>query len=255
MWNAFRTDEHDSIHAEVTIVPGGMGDMINAYVARPTGPGPYPGLVLIHHLPGWDEWYREYARRWAAHGFIAVSPNLYYRAGHGTPDDVSARVRAEGGVADDQVVADAQAAMNWLKALPESNDRVGITGTCSGGRHSVLVASRVPEFDAVADCWGGRVVATPEQLTPRQPVAPVDLIGNLRAPLLGIYGNDDQSPSPADVDRFEQALQANGKTYTFHRYDGAGHGFMYWDRPAYRPQQAMDAWGKLVAFFGQNLQG
>src|ERR671939_573710 len=81
---------------------------------------------------------------------------------------------ANGGVPDDQVVGDAAAAMQWLKSQPNSNGRVGIIGTCSGGRHALLVASRTPGFNAVVDLWGGGVVTPKEQLTPKQPVAPVE---------------------------------------------------------------------------------
>ena len=252
-WNDFRTDVEQGIVAGITTIPGGNGDSIHAYVARPDGTGPYPGVVLVHHLPGWDELYQEFARRFANHGFIAVCPDLYCRDGHGTPDDVAARVRAEGGVADARVIADCEAAMRHLKAMPTSNGNVGITGTCSGGRHAVLVASSVEGFGAVGDLWGGGVVASPDQLNEKRPVAPIDLTPRLTAPLLGLFGNEDQSPSPEQVNLHEEALKANGKTYTFHRYDGAGHGFFYYDRPAYRPQQAMDGWGKLAAFFKQHL--
>jgi carboxymethylenebutenolidase len=180
-------------------------------------------------------------------------PNLYERAGHGTPDDVAAIIRGAGGVPDDQVVADNDAALRWLKALPTSNGKVGIVGTCSGGRHAVLTASRVSGFDAVADLWGGGVVARPDQLNALRPVAPIDLTPNLTAPLLGLFGNDDQSPSPAQVDEHERALQHHGKTYFFHRYDDAGHGFFYYHRPSYRVQQTMDGWEKLFEFFGRYL--
>lgn len=210
--------------------------------------------MVAHHAPGWDEFHQEFARRFANHGFTAICPNLYNREGHGTPDDVTAKVRAAGGVADDQVVADCEAAMRWSKSLPTSNGKVGIIGMCSGGRHSVLVASRAPGFDAVADLWGGRVVASGAQLTPKTPVAPIDYTPNLNAPLLGLFGNEDQSPSPADVDQHEAALQQHGKTYVFNRYDGAGHGFFYYDRPSYRVQQAMDGWSKVFAFFDQYLK-
>jgi carboxymethylenebutenolidase len=253
MWNSFRTDGQYGIVAGITTYAGGGGDMIHTYVARPEGDGPSPGIVLIHHMPGWDEFYQETARRLAAHGYTVNCPDLYCRFGHGTPDDVAAAVRAQGGVPDDSVVADCEAALHWLKALPTSNGKVGIMGTCSGGRHAVLVAGRVAGFDAVADLWGGRVVMTPDQLTPRQPVAPIDYTPNLSAPLLGIFGNDDQNPTPAQVDQHEAALRQHGKTYEFHRYDGAGHGFFYYDRPAYRPQQAMDAWNKVFAFFERYL--
>jgi carboxymethylenebutenolidase len=150
-------------------------------------------------------------------------------------------------------VADAEAAMAWVKSQPTSNGKVGIIGTCSGGRHSVLVASRVEGFDAVADLWGGGVVASPDQLTPKRPVAPIDLTPSLNAPLIGLFGNDDQSPSPAQVDQHEEALKQNGTTYMFHRYDGAGHGFFYYHAPSYRQQQAMDGWDKVEAFFDQYL--
>ena len=253
MWNSFRTDAHQGIVAEITTYAAGRGDLVHAYVARPEGDGPFPGVVLVHHMPGWDEFYQEFARRLANHGYTVICPDLYCRSGHGTPDDVAARVRAEGGVADDSVVADGEAALRWLKSLPTSNGRVGIIGTCSGGRHAVLVASRVPGFDAVVDLWGGGVVASEDQLTPQRPVAPINYTGDLDAPLLGLFGNEDQNPPPEQVDQHEAALKQHGKRYEFHRYDGAGHGFFYYDRPAYRQQQAMDGWSKVFAFFAQHL--
>ncbi len=255
MWNSFSTDARQGLTAEITTYSGGNGDTIHAYVARPTGDGPLPGLVLIHHLPGWDEIYQEFARRFASHGYNVIAPDLYCREGHGKPDDIASKVRADGGVADDRVVADCEAAMKWLKALPTSNGKVGVIGTCSGGRHSVLVASRAQGFDAVVDLWGGRVVASKEDLTQKQPVAPVDYTKDLNAPLLGIFGNDDQSPTPEAVNKHEAALKQHSKNYEFHRYDGAGHGFWYYDRPAYRQQQAMDSWNKVFAFFDQHLKG
>ena len=125
-------------------------------------------------MPGWDEWYREATRKFAHHGYAALSPNLYFRAGHGTPEDVAAKVRAAGGVADEQVLGDVAGALHYLRALPSSNGKVGVFGTCSGGRQAFLAACRVPGFDAVVDCWGGRVVMAPDELTPKQPVAPID---------------------------------------------------------------------------------
>jgi carboxymethylenebutenolidase len=253
MWNAFRTDAEGGMVAGVFRIPGSGGAELQTYVARPDGPGPYPGVVLIHHAPGWDEFYREFSRRFAEHGFIAICPNLYERYGHGTPDDVAARVRGEGGIADDSVVADAEAAMTWVKSQPNSNGKVGIIGTCSGGRHAVLVASRVPGFGAVADLWGGGVIASPDQLNEKRPVAPIDLTPNLNAPIIGLFGNEDRSPSPEQVNEHEAALQAHGKTYSFHRYDGAGHGFFYYHGMSYRQQAAMDGWDKVEAWFNQYL--
>ena len=116
-----------------------------------------------------------------------------------------------------------------------------------------MVACRSESFDAVVDLWGGRVVMAPDTLTPQQPVAPIDLTPGLSIPMLGIFGNDDAAPSPGEVDQHEEALKSNGKDYEFHRYDGAGHGFWYYDRAIYRPEQAMDSWDKVLAFFGEKL--
>ncbi len=254
MWDSFDTARVDGMTASVIEIAEGSGDRVHAYVARPEGAGKRPGIVLAHHLPGWDELYREFARRFADHGYDAICPDLYCREGHGRPDEVSAKVRAGGGVPDGRVVQDLAAASRWLRALPTSNGRVGLFGTCSGGRHAVLAASREPgAFDAVADLWGGGVVMPKDQLDEKRPVAPIDLTGDLRAPLLGLFGNDDQAPTPAQVDQHEAELRRHGREYEFHRYDGAGHGFFYYHRPAYRPEQAMDGWNRVFAFFAKHL--
>jgi len=253
-WNSFNTAGPVGITAEITTYTGGKGDQIHAYVARPTGNDPLPGIVLIHHLPGWDEFYQEFAERLARHGYEVICPDLYCRYGHGTSDDVTAKVRAEGGAKDDDVVADCQAALEWLKAQPNHNGKVGVLGTCSGGRHAVLVASRVPGFDAVIDLWGGGVVAAADAATPARPVAPIEYTSELNVPLLGLFGNDDRSPTPEEVNIHEEELKKHGKEYEFHRYDGAGHGFFYYHTPLYRQEQAMDAWGKLFDFFEAKLQ-
>jgi carboxymethylenebutenolidase len=253
MWNSFRTDDRTGLTAEVITYPGGGGDEIHAYVTRPTGDGPAPGIVAVHHLPGWDEFYREFSDRLARHGYTVICPDLYCRFGHGTPDDIAATVRSHGGVPDDSAVADCAAALAWLKAQPTSNGKAGIIGTCSGGRHALLAASRVPGFDAVADLWGGGVIASQQELSPSRPVAPIDYTADLAAPLLGVFGNDDSYPSPEQVDLHEAELKRHGKAYEFHRYDGAGHGFFYYQAPMYRPEQAMDAWAKVFTFFGSHL--
>ena len=254
MWNSHSTDGTFKMTAEITTYPAGGGDRVHAYVVSPETEGYLPGIVAVHHMPGWDEFYQEFSERLARHGYTVMCPDLYCRFGHGTPDDVAAKVRAQGGIPDDSVVADCEAALRWMKALPTSNGKVGIIGSCSGGRHAVLAASRVPGFAAVADLWGGGVVMAEDQLTPARPVAPIDYTKDLDAPLLGIFGNDDQSPTPEQVDVHEAELRKQGKDYEFHRYDGAGHGFFYYQAGAYRPAQAMDGWAKIFAFFGRHLQ-
>ena len=250
----YQTDIYEGLLAETVTIQGYRGESINAYFARPLGPGPFPGMVLTHHMPGWDEWYREITLSFARHGYLTICPNLYYRAGHGTPEDVAAKVRATGGVPDEQVIGDLAGALQFARTAPNSSGKVGIFGTCSGGRHSYLAACRTPGYDAIVDCWGGRVVMRPEDLSPAQPIAPLEYTRDLPCPILGLFGNDDQSPTPAQVDIHEEELKKFGKNYEFHRYAGAGHGFFYHNRPMYRQEQAVDGWAKTWAFLEKYLK-
>jgi carboxymethylenebutenolidase len=250
----YTTDMYEGMLAETTTVQGYQGDMINAYFARPLGRGPFPGIVLIHHMPGWDEWYRETTRRFAHHGYLALSPNIYYRFGHGSPDDVAAKVRASGGVADDSVVGDVEGSLRLLKSFPTSSLKVGVFGTCSGGRHAFLAACRLKGFDAAVDCWGGGIAVTSkDQLTPQRPVAPIDYAKNLSCPLLGLFGEEDQNPSPQHVAMLEAELKKYGKNYEFYKYPGAGHAFFNYDKPSYHQEQAVDGWKKLLIFLKKYL--
>ena len=249
----YQTDMYQGMLAETTTVRGHNGDSIGAYMAKPLGPGPFPGMVLIHHAPGWDEWYREAARRYAHHGYVAISPNLYHRAGHGDPNEIGAKVRESGGIPDAQALGDIEGSMRFLRTLPYLNGKVGVFGTCSGGRLTFLTACRVQGFNAAVECWGGRVVASGDDLTANQPVAPFDYTADLSCPLLGLFGNEDQAPSPEQVNLHEEELKKNNKNYEFHRYDNAGHGFFYYDRGAYRQEQAVDGWSKIFDFLGKNL--
>ena len=251
---AYETNMYEGMIAETVSMTGANGDFINAYMARPLGAGPFPAIVMVHHMPGWDEWYREATRKMAHHGYIAISPDLYHRAGHGSVDDVAAKVRSGGGMPDDQVVADLAGAMNHVRSLSYCNGKVGIFGTCSGGRHAYLTACRAPGFDAVCDLWGGRVVMTAAELTAKQPVAPIDYTKDLSCPLLGLFGEEDKFPSPDQVALHEAELKKYGKNYEFHMYPNAGHGFFYYHVGAYRVEQAVDGWKKVFAFLEKNLK-
>jgi len=88
----YQTNMYEGLLAETVTLAGANGDLINAYLARPLGPGPFPAMVLAHHMPGWDEWYRETTHKYAYHGYVTISPNLYFRSGHGTPEDVAGAV-------------------------------------------------------------------------------------------------------------------------------------------------------------------
>jgi carboxymethylenebutenolidase len=249
----YETNMYEGMIAETVTMSGAKGEMINAYYARPLGPGPFPGMVLIHHMPGWDEWYREATRKFAHHGYAALSPDLYHRAGHGTPEDVAAKVRSQGGVADEQVVGDLVGASHFLRAQANNNGKVGVFGTCSGGRQAFLVACRSDGFDAAVECWGGRVVMAESDLNDKYPVAPIDYTKDLSCALLGIFGEEDRNPTPEQVALHEAELKKYGKAYEFHMYPGAGHGFFYYHSPAYRQQQAVDGWQKIFAFLQMHL--
>jgi len=242
--------------AEMVAFQGFKDDRGEAYYARPSRSGKFPGVVGIHHLPGWDEWTIEVARRFAHHGYAAIAPHLYFRDGPGSPDDIGARVRAAGGVADEQSMGDVAGAAKFLRAQANSNGKVGVIGFCSGGRQSYLAACTVAGLDAAVDCWGGNVIVKdPKQLDAKRPVAPIDMTEKLACPLLGIFGNEDKNPDPEQVNQTEATLKRLGKTSEFHRYDGAGHAFFNWARPSYRPEQATDGWEKVFAFYQRYLAG
>jgi carboxymethylenebutenolidase len=244
---------YEGMIAETVVIDGHDGDQIEAYFARPIGLTNVPGVVVFHHMPGWDEWSKEVVRKLAYHGYAAISPHLFSRHGPGRWDDVAAAARAAGGVSDAQAMGDGEAAMRYLKALPYSNGKVGAIGFCSGGRQTYLAACVIKGLDAAVDCWGGRVIAAPETLDEGHPRAPIDFTPEMACPLLGIFGNEDKNPDPEQVDQTEAELKKHGKQYEFHRYDGAGHGFFAVNRPNYRPEQATDAWQKIFDFYRRHL--
>jgi len=242
-----------SMSTETVTLLGHNGDKIDAYVAHPDGPAPRAGVIVVHHMPGWDEWSMEVVRRLAHHGYTAICPNLHHRQGPGTADEMSVRVRDDGGQRDEFVLGDLLSAEAYLRGLDTSNDRVGIIGFCSGGRVVYMAACKMPSLDAAVDCWGGNVVSPPFEPTPNQPETIFDMTPSMEVPLLGIFGNDDKNPSPTDVDAMDAELTRLGKEHEFHRYDGAGHGFFAWERGGYRPEQAVDAWGKVWEFYERHL--
>ncbi|MCI0887149.1 MAG: dienelactone hydrolase family protein [Chloroflexi bacterium] len=243
----------EGLTAETIKIRGYNNDEIDAYVARPLGAGPFPGVFVIHHMPGWDEWSREVVNKFALYGYLAISPNLHHRMGPGSLDDVMAAVRASGGMDDAQFVGDLDGGVDYLRSLPNLNGKVGCIGFCSGGRQAYIAAAKAKNIDAAVDCWGGNVIMAPESLNEKQPVAPIDMTSEIKVPLLGIFGNEDQAPPPEQVDATEEALKAAGKSYEFYRYDGAGHGFFAAHRPSYRVEQTMDGWEKVFAFLGKHL--
>src|SRR6202007_369786 len=117
---------YQGLQAESVKFRGFNGDQGDAYYARPLRAGKFTGIGVIHHLPGWDEWTMEVVRKFSHHGFAAISPHLYFREGSDAPDDIGARVRAAGGVADAQVVGDVAGAIDYLRAQPNANGKIGV---------------------------------------------------------------------------------------------------------------------------------
>jgi carboxymethylenebutenolidase len=244
---------YDAMMAETISITGHGGDQIEAYLARPLAPGPFGSVVVIHHMPGYDEGTKEIARKFASHGYTALCPNLYSREAPGaSPDDAAATARAQGGVPDERLVGDVGGAVAYLRALPNSNGKAATIGYCSGGRQSFLAACSLP-LDAAVDCYGAFVTGTPPENFPLQVGPIVHLARDLSCPLLGLFGDDDQYPTPDQVAELDKALEAAGKPHEFHSYAGAGHAFFSVDRPAYRPEAAVDGWQQIWDFFGRYL--
>lgn len=233
---------------------GHNGDEIEAYTARPSEPGRYPGVVVIHHLPGWDAWTREIVRKFADAGYNAISPHLFSRWLPGSEGELRKKAFETWGPPDPQVMGDIAASARYLKSQGSSNGKAGCIGFCSGGRQAYLAASQVQELDAAVDCWGGAVIPDERfSVNESRPVSPFDATKDIHMPLLGIFGNDDQFPPPAQVDQIEAELKKEGKDYEFHRYDGAAHGFWANAGPGYRPEQTQDSWRKVLAFYEKHL--
>jgi len=127
---------YEGMLAETVNIKGHHGDMIESYLARPLGGGPYPGVVVIHHLPGWDEATKEIVRKFAYHGYVTISPHLHHREGPASNEELYEAIRAAGGVPDDRCIGDVDGAIAYLESLPYYSGKVGVIGYCSGGRLS-----------------------------------------------------------------------------------------------------------------------
>jgi carboxymethylenebutenolidase len=242
-----------SMLTETVQIRGHEGDSVDAYLARPTGTGSYPGVVVIHHMPGWDESNMEITRKFAHHGYAAICPDLHFREGKDSPRANSASVREAGGMPDNRTMGDVEGAIQYLRSTPYLNGKVGIIGFCSGGRQVYLAACTLKGIDAAIDCYGGGVGAGSDGLTPRQPLDPLDYTKDLSCPLLGLFGKEDKRPSPEHVAKTEAELKKWAKIYEFHSYDNAGHAFFWVDNANYRPEAAVDGWQRVFQWYEKYL--
>jgi carboxymethylenebutenolidase len=204
-------------------------------------------VIVIQHAGGVDDFVRGMADRFAEASFLAVAPDLYHREDPGSADDPLTRM---GRLRDATIISDVNAAIDHTKNLTEAQgDRIGITGYCMGGRVTYLMAAKNPDLKAAVVCWGGNIMV-PWGEGP----APFELSRDIGCPVLGLFGEDDPNPSPADVAKLDAELTGLGKPHEFHSYAGAGHAFMNEGRPSYRPEASADAWMKTVAWFHRHLR-
>ena len=244
----------EALTASTITIEGHGTDETEAYLAVPAdGAAARASVVVIHHMPGYDTSTKEIVRKFAAHGYAALMPNLYYRDAPGaSPDDAAAAARAKGGVPDARLIGDVSGAADYLRALPGSNGKVGVIGYCSGGRQSFLAACSL-QLDAAVDCYGAFIVSPVPEGLPLKAEPIIGLAKDLSCPLLGLFGADDKNPTPEETAELSRVLDELGKSHEFHTYDGAGHAFFSVDRVAYRPEAANDGWQKIWDFYGRYL--
>ncbi|MCS0499825.1 dienelactone hydrolase family protein [Protaetiibacter mangrovi] len=244
----------DDIVATRVEFPGWRGDEIPGYLARPSGDGSYPIVVVLHHRDGWDRESKEIARRFATEGYACILPHLHHRSAPGEAPEVAAKISWDaGGVPMEQLIGDVEGALAYLGAQPFAAAKRGIIGYCSGGRQSFLASTRIP-FDATVVCYGPKIDTPPADLTDANPVSPLSLAGDLVGPVLGLFGDDDRNPTPEAVGAVDAELTRLGKEHRFVSYPGAGHAFFAVNLPAYRWEAAMAGWAEVDGWFDRLLR-
>ena len=220
---------------------------MEVFVFTPDGHGPHPGLVLAQHIPVGhtgienDTFTLEAAARFCKHGYTVAVPFIF----HWWPKDVDIEVKREQS-RDDRMVADVEAAFHLLSHRPTvDKNRIGIVGHCWGGRVAWLAACHISNLKACAIFYGGRIKIAMGEGNP----LPIQLADRICCPVAGFFGNEDENPSPDDVNDYAAALEAAGVVHEFHRYDDAGHAFQNFPTPEhYRETQSEDAWAKGLTF-------
>jgi carboxymethylenebutenolidase len=223
---------------------------IPAYRAMPAGAGPFPVILVVQEIFGVHEYIKDVCRRLAREGYMAIAPQMYARQGDvlalSNIDDIRKIVAK---VPDAQVMSDLDAAVAFAKASGNANtDQLGITGFCWGGCVTWRYSAHNPNVKAGV-AWYGRLVGEKGDLTPKHPV---DVAADLKAPILGLYGSEDQGIPVDTVEKMRAACSAASKTCEIVVYPGAPHAFHADYRPSYRAEPAKDGWTRLLAWFKQH---
>jgi len=233
-------------------IPGERGP-VPAWRARPEGEGPFPVVLVVHEIFGVHEYIRDVCRRLAHEGWLAVAPDLYHRHGDVSElesvDAILEQVVRR--VPDAEVLADLDATLAWAGGASGDADRAGITGFCWGGRIVWLYAAHQPRLRAGV-AWYGRLTGAERPETPRHPI---DVAGELHAPVLGLYGEADAGIPLDSVAAMRRALhEADGESEIL-LFPGAPHGFHADYRPSYRELAAQEGWRRLRAWLRENGAG
>ena len=239
------TDTNGLIAGEVKIpVAGGA---IPAYRAMPAKGGPFPTILVAHEIFGVHEHIKDICRRLAKDGYFAVAPALYAREGDVIGlSDLREVMKVASKVPDAQVASDLDATVAWAASTGKADTaELGIVGFCWGGRQVWLYAAHSPHLKAGV-AWYGPLSWTRNKLTPNDPI---DIVNQINAPVLGLYGGADEHIPVAQVQALQAALKAAGKPSEIVIYPDTPHGFNADYRPSYRPKQAKDAWKRMLAWF------
>lgn len=231
------------------------GQPMEGYLTKPEAAGRYPAVVVIQEIWGVNSHIQSVTDRLPSQGYVGLAPALFHREGRmilGLYEEMQTAIARLNACTDANIIADVNAAVAYLKAQPFVDpQRIGIVGFCFGGRVSYQSACNVPDLKAAAVFYGGRILQPLGGAGP----APIEQTANIKVPVLGLFGETDQNPSPADVAKIAAELTRHGKTHEFHTYPGCGHGFHCDGRASYRPEAARDAWGKTMAWFDKYLKG
>lgn len=217
-------------------------DTVQGVLYTPSGKGPFPAIIVIHEWWGLNDWVKDQASKLADQGYEALAIDLYRGKVATTPDTAHELMR---GVPDDRANRDLEAAFNFLQSQPNvKKDRIGAIGWCMGGGYALDVALDEPTLAADVINYG-HLVTDPAT------------IKKINAPILGLFGAQDQGITPDDVHKFEAAMKEQGKRVEIKIYDDAGHAFENpnnKNKPGYRPDDAADAWKRTVSFLADNLK-
>src|ERR1700744_6462765 len=220
---------------------------IPGYFARPKGVANPPVVLVAMEIFGLHEYIKDVTRRLAKLGAFAVAPDYYFRKGVDLPKitDIKELMPIVNSKPDAELLSDLDSTVAWAKAQGGDTGRLGIIGFCRGGRTVWEYAAHSPMLKSGVAFYGPPVDPT----NPLWPKSPTQLVPEMKAPVLGLYGEKDTGIPVADVEALKTALAKANKPAEFKIYPDAPHGFHADYRPSYRKEAAEDGWNQMQAWF------